>query len=86
MRIVIFLFILFQCFTAQATLIPQPPITREKSTAEQEYLRVLYDNHNVLEVVTSAPNGSRKDFKGRIVSYLNHIWMNTDGNKTWVQQ
>ena len=74
------------CFSVLADKIPSPPLL--KDPALLHYLKIIYDNHNRLEVVTSNPDGSRKGKKGDMVllqtggnSYLE---VNSDSNTTWL--
>lgn len=71
-----------------ADKISAPPPLRDEPPAEQHYLKEIYDNLHELEVVTSNPDGSRKERKGAMLllqtggnSYLE---INSDGSTTWL--
>ena len=66
--------------------LPPPPALNdtETKTQLQQYLENLYTNHNVLSIVTTAPDGSRRGAVGDTVIYNNTIWYNSDGATTWV--
>ena len=66
-------------------VLPPPPVVPKMDWSIQQYLKELYDNHNVVEVLTTTPNGNRVSKKGSIVIYNNKLWYNTDGGTTWTQ-
>lgn len=61
--------IFFSSSLCYAGDIPAPSIIKDKNVSE--YLKILYLNHNNLEIITSDPNGNRKGNFGDIVIYNN---------------
>jgi hypothetical protein len=72
---------------AYAGIISSPPPLPDEPPAEQAYLQEIYDNINKLEIVTVAPNGSKKGKKGQVILYNNSgtftLWVNTTGLLVW---
>lgn len=76
---------------ALAGNIKQPPIIPDIPIQMELYLQEIADNFNVLQEVTSEPNGNVRGRKNEIVIYnddgTREIWVNTTegGGTTWQQ-
>jgi hypothetical protein len=83
------LIILFITINSYAGTIPAPPPLPNETVVEQDYFQKIYENMNVWDIVTSAPDGSLKGIKGQPVLYNNSgtftLWVNVDGNTDWQQ-
>ena len=77
------------CKLAFAGKISSPPPLQSESVAEQHYFQQIYENMNVWDIVTSAPDGSLKGKKGQPILYNNAgtftLWINVDGVTDWQQ-
>jgi len=67
--------------------ITSPPPLKDLPVSLQHYLKQLYDNFNVLETVTTNPDGVRNGKQGEQLYLqtggLHYHCINTDGSKTW---
>ena len=74
---------------AYADRISSPPPLVGEPPAEQAYLREIYENIDRFEIVTSAPDGTRKGRKGQGILYNNSgiftLWINVDSATDWQQ-
>lgn len=86
-RPILTLFFVLITVNAYATKISAPPPLPDEPLAEQHYFKEIYDNFHVLEITSTAPNGSRNGKKGQIIIYNNggtfELHVNTDGSTTW---
>ena len=67
-----------------------PPLSKEYKDISEvlyHYLREMFDNYHVLEVVTTNPDGSRSAKKGAMILLQtggkHYLEINTDGVKEW---
>ena len=69
--------------------IKQPPVLTDIPIQFQLFLQEIADNFNVLEEVSTSPNGTVSGRKNEVVIYNNsgtrEIWVNTDSSVTWQQ-
>jgi hypothetical protein len=61
--------ILIEASLAFANRIPAPPKIDNITVAEQQYLQTLYNQHNILEVTSTNPNGSRRGNNGEVITF-----------------
>lgn len=69
MRVIILTIIILLLYGNLWAELPAPPILRDLPVQAQQYFKILYDNHNKFEVVTTDPNGSRRGNYGDMVIY-----------------
>lgn len=72
---------------AHADQIPSPPPEADEPVAEQEWLRKVYDNWQILETVTASPNGTRNGEMGEMLFFdttTDKLCINVDGSTTWL--
>jgi len=85
---ILFLILLLITVNAYAGDIPAPPPLPQETPVEQDYFQKIYTNWNTLEVTTTAPNGTTKGRRGKLLLYhatAMELWVNLDG-ETWWQQ
>ena len=74
---------------ALAGNIKQPPVLTDLSVPLQLYLQEIANNFNVLQEVSTSPNGTVSGRKNEVVIYNNsgtrQIFVNTDGATVWQQ-
>jgi len=68
---------------------PRKLFTYRENQALDKDLSQLYQWTSRLEIVDTAPNGSKTGRKGYVILYNNsgtfELWVNTDGSTTWQQ-
>jgi len=89
MKILILILVLLFNTQAYGGQISSPPPLKDMPVSLQHYLKQLYNNFYILEVVTTAPNGSKNGNKGQMVIYNNSgtfsLWVNTTSSTVWQQ-
>lgn len=86
MRIIICLILVLITVNSFAGDIPAPPPLPQETVVEQDYFQKIYNNWNILEVTTTAPDGVTKGTKGKMIFYHTdalELWGNIDGNTAW---
>ena len=64
-----------------------PIVSKDTPVELQQNLQTLYENQSVVNITTTAPNGSRQGKVGEVIVYNNsgtyENWVNTDGVTAW---
>ncbi len=87
MRFLLTILFILSCVPCWGAKIPEPPPIMDKDV--RTYFKVLYDNFNNLEVVTTNPDGSRNGRYGDLVvlltggNYYLEICMSSPDGTTW---
>ena len=89
MRTYLILLLVFCVLTpAIAARINSPAPLAGEPVAEQDYLREVYDNWQIIEVTETNPDGSRTGTKGQMLLLQtggnSFLEINSDGDTTWL--